>query len=164
MPGALFQYQLGDAGQLTFPYISERCVALFGVQPADLARDGSLVINQIDPAQREAVRAVGRRSLETMTPWVQEFQVRRPDGTQRWIRGSSTPLRMADGRVLWHGYFEDVTEWHALARAEHGKQVAEAANRAKNEFLSRMSHELRTPLNAVLGFAQLMALDQQRTA
>ena len=38
--------------------------------------------------------------------------------------------------------------------------MADAANRAKTEFLSRMSHELRTPLNAVLGFAQLMEIDR----
>ncbi|WIT10695.1 ATP-binding protein [Paucibacter sediminis] len=41
-------------------------------------------------------------------------------------------------------------------QARQAQAVAEAANRAKTDFLSRMSHELRTPLNAVLGFAQLL--------
>jgi signal transduction histidine kinase len=36
--------------------------------------------------------------------------------------------------------------------------TAEAASRAKSEFLSRMSHNLRTPLNSVLGFAQLLQM------
>jgi len=39
---------------------------------------------------------------------------------------------------------------------ESAKSVAEKANLAKSQFLSRMSHELRSPLNAILGFAQLM--------
>ncbi|MCB2020855.1 MAG: PAS domain S-box protein [Burkholderiaceae bacterium] len=83
-------------------------------------------------------------------------------GETLWVQRSISLLRDAGGTPqCLVGVVEDITEHLLLQDAERAREVAEQSNRAKSEFLSRMSHELRTPLNAMLGFAQLLELDQR---
>jgi two-component system, sensor histidine kinase and response regulator len=46
--------------------------------------------------------------------------------------------------------------WQAVNDLEEAKSKAEAANKAKSEFLATVSHEIRTPLNGVLGTAEIL--------
>ena len=74
-------------------------------------------------------------------------------------RKISIPDEHGEPRYLL-GISEDITDRHLADRAaDAARAEADRANRAKSEFLSRMSHELRTPLNAVIGFGQLLELD-----
>jgi PAS domain S-box-containing protein len=86
------------------------------------------------------------------------FELQRRDGEVRTIEYEAA-AHVLPGLHL--AVLSDVTERIGAEHLRVAKEVAEAANRAKSNFLSRMSHELRTPLNAITGFAELLLLDAE---
>ena len=94
--------------------------------------------------------------------YINEHRVRCKDGRWKWILSRGMVIsRDAAGRPQrMIGTHTDITERKQAEALRRERDHAEAANRAKAEFLSRVRHELRTPLNAILGFSQLMEMDK----
>jgi PAS domain S-box-containing protein len=98
-----------------------------------------------DPKELPRIIDHWTQALATGQPWQDTFPLRRYDGEFRVHLSRANPFRDSQGRVvLWFGTNTDITE---LVRAE---EAAQAANRAKDQFIAVLSHELRTPLTPVL--------------
>ena len=86
------------------------------------------------------------------------YRIIRPNGEIRWIKDSGFPLINNEGVCYGvTGVAIDVTEEYNRADTlKMAKEAAEAANKAKDEFIRNMSHDIRTPLAGIIGMSSIL--------
>ncbi|MEI9986171.1 MAG: histidine kinase dimerization/phospho-acceptor domain-containing protein [Aliidongia sp.] len=150
VPGVVYQFVVEADGRRYYSFISEGCRELFGIDAAEITSGGhGRILAAVDPPERPILLQSIEESRRTLGPWLHVFRSRR-GADQRWICGSAKPHRTVNGGTVWNGMLIDITEQH------EPRIAAEAASKAKSDFLANISYELRTPLNAVIGFSEIL--------
>jgi PAS domain S-box-containing protein len=116
-----------------------------------------------------------QQAIATSRPYTTEYRIQTAQLQYRWVLASISPIHDSKGIITkWIGTAIEI-EHHKqieaeraelLARERIARAEAEAASRAKDEFLAVLSHELRSPLNPILGWAKLLQkghLDLEQT-
>jgi len=122
VPGMIYQFKRRPDGTYCVPFTTDAIREIFGCTPEAVREDYSPIAGVISAEDWGGViRSIGE-SAASMTIWQCTFRVQVPGRPVRWMLGNSTPERLDDGSIVWHGFITDVTErkqaGEALIRSE----------------------------------------------
>jgi PAS domain S-box-containing protein len=171
-------------------YYSTRFKELLGYAEREFVNVLRSLEEHLPPEQSVRTLAAIRLHLERNSPLDIETRLRTRQGEWRWFRLRGRAIAESDGRaVRMAGTLTDVTDRknfeaelqrvaaeveeskrrieaqsaalvEQAAELEVARRRAEQASQSKSEFLANMSHEIRTPMTAILGFADLLLMEE----
>jgi diguanylate cyclase (GGDEF)-like protein/PAS domain S-box-containing protein len=106
----LYQLVQEPDGTMKFLHVSESSRQVYGLSPQEIIHDPNRLYALIEPEDMAMLVATRQQAGSRQEAIEMDFRLKHKDGTLRWIRASSAPRKMADGRVVWDGVNTDVTD------------------------------------------------------
>lgn len=164
-PGLVYQFLLRDDGSQAFPYVSRACASLLGISAARLRNDPSLLLQLIEPEDRQSYLGTMQASASRLASWNWEGRIWIETWHDiKWINLRATPRRIDGVGVQWEGLMTNITqgkkaEQDILRSRRQLEELSAHVERVKEQERTRIAREIHDDLGGNLT-AIKMALSQ----
>lgn len=143
-PGVIFQLEMSQSGELSFPFMSEGISKLHpGLNRENIRANPRLAFSVIHPEDQPLVRQSLKHAMQTQGNWYMEYRVVHQDGSISWHVGKAVTEAGENGSLICYGTFQDISNY---------KSYQETLEKIAFD----ISHVLRKPVTTMLGLTAMI--------